>query len=250
MVYSKLANRISFNGRPYAHRGLWSPESVPENSSGAFERAASKGLGIELDVRLSRDFVPMVFHDRNLERMTGIAADVSDYNAVELQTIQLGETNELIPTLSSLLDVWPVDLPILCEMKVETTDDPVRFARIIEDLVTPVKHQFAVMSFDAQTIAAFSDHLQRGRVIHPEASREGVRLETELRHIDPERIEFIACHTSDAEPVHEWAQTAGLPNLIWTVRSPATINHLKSISSGLIFEAIDPDLLRSPSRNI
>ncbi|MGB0262748.1 MAG: glycerophosphodiester phosphodiesterase family protein, partial [Henriciella sp.] len=76
---------ISFNGRPYAHRGLWSPESVPENSSGAFARAASKGLGIELDVRLSRDFVPMVFHDRNLERMTGIAADVSDYNAVELQ---------------------------------------------------------------------------------------------------------------------------------------------------------------------
>lgn len=246
MVYSKLANQIHFNGQPYAHRGLWSPGRIPENSLGAFAQAAEHGLGIELDVRLSQDLVPIVFHDRNLERMTGIAEEVSNCSARELQAMRLGQADEAIPSLQSLLEIWPLHLPILCEMKVEPGDDPEQFARIIEDLVAPMKHQFAVMSFDALTVAAFSDRLQRGRVIHPEARREGVRLETLLSHIDPARIEFIACHTSDAAAVSSWSRAAGLPCLVWTVRDPDTIEHLGSITDGLIFEGIDPHLLQLP----
>ncbi|MDR3313347.1 MAG: hypothetical protein LBS96_02690 [Oscillospiraceae bacterium] len=55
--------------RRFAHRGV--AQAAPENTLGAFEAAAALGLeGIELDVHLSRDGVPVVIHDANLTRLT------------------------------------------------------------------------------------------------------------------------------------------------------------------------------------
>jgi len=55
--------------RRFAHRGV--AQAAPENTLGAFEAAAALGLeGIELDIRLSRDGMPVVIHDPNLARLT------------------------------------------------------------------------------------------------------------------------------------------------------------------------------------
>ncbi len=54
----------------YAHRGLWDA-GAPENSLAAFEAARAAQIGVELDVRLTSDNVPVVFHDAGLERMCG-----------------------------------------------------------------------------------------------------------------------------------------------------------------------------------
>jgi glycerophosphoryl diester phosphodiesterase len=55
--------------RRFAHRGV--AQAAPENTLGAFEAAAALGLeGIELDLHLSRDGVPVVIHDDNLTRLT------------------------------------------------------------------------------------------------------------------------------------------------------------------------------------
>ena len=54
----------SFYGYCYAHRGLYDNDSkVPENSMTAFCKAVEAGYGIELDVQLSKDNIPVVFHD-------------------------------------------------------------------------------------------------------------------------------------------------------------------------------------------
>ena len=58
------------SGYAYAHRGLWGGHT-PENSLAAFEAARAAGVGVELDVRLTADGVPVVFHDAGLERMCG-----------------------------------------------------------------------------------------------------------------------------------------------------------------------------------
>ena len=50
-------------GIELAHRGLHENPSLPENSLGAFKAAVDAGFGIELDVQLSKDGVPVVFHD-------------------------------------------------------------------------------------------------------------------------------------------------------------------------------------------
>ncbi len=110
-----------FAGKEYAHRGLHD-KNVPENSLRAFERAAERGLGIELDIQLSRDGEVMVFHDFTLDRMTGISGKVSDYGAAELSTMSLGGHPDQIPTLKQVLEVVDGRVPLIIEMKIHQFD--------------------------------------------------------------------------------------------------------------------------------
>ena len=53
-------------GHYYAHRGLHDNETdAPENSMAAFRKAVDAGYGIELDVQLTKDRIPVVFHDES-----------------------------------------------------------------------------------------------------------------------------------------------------------------------------------------
>jgi glycerophosphoryl diester phosphodiesterase len=90
---------------PVAHRGLWSPDGPPENSLAAFQAACAKGYGIELDVQLSADGEAMVFHDEDLERMTGVKGRLSDRTAADLSELRLKGSEERIPTLLEALAV-------------------------------------------------------------------------------------------------------------------------------------------------
>ena len=63
----------SLLGVHYAHRGLHDNQSdVPENSMAAIRKAVEAGYGIEFDVQLTRDRIPVVFHDETLERVCGV----------------------------------------------------------------------------------------------------------------------------------------------------------------------------------
>lgn len=92
----------------YAHRGL--SGRLPENTIIAFEAAMrSVADGIELDVQLSKDGVPVVIHDETLERLSNYSGYVKDYNLQELKKIDIGSWfdkkygKETIPTLEEYL---------------------------------------------------------------------------------------------------------------------------------------------------
>ena len=71
-----------------AHRGF--SARYPENSMLAFERALALGAdGAEFDVQLSKDGVPVVFHDENLIRITGKDALVKDLTLKELKEFDI-----------------------------------------------------------------------------------------------------------------------------------------------------------------
>lgn len=73
----------------YAHRGGLGLS--PENTIAAFDRGMAEGAdGLELDVRLSRDGVPVVHHDETLERTTNGAGPVSALTADELARLDAG----------------------------------------------------------------------------------------------------------------------------------------------------------------
>ncbi|WKB37060.1 glycerophosphodiester phosphodiesterase family protein [Terrilactibacillus sp. S3-3] len=64
----------------FAHRGL--SIEYPENTMSAFKAAEQAGAdGIELDVQLSKDGVPVIIHDESLERTTNGAGFVRLYGA-------------------------------------------------------------------------------------------------------------------------------------------------------------------------
>lgn len=110
--------------RPYAHRGLWGGE-IPENSLAAFALAAEKGFAIELDVQLSADGEVMVFHDYTLDRMCGVEGKLSERTAAELADLRLHATEERIPTLKQVLSVVAGRVPLLVELKGESTQNSV-----------------------------------------------------------------------------------------------------------------------------
>jgi glycerophosphoryl diester phosphodiesterase len=73
----------------FAHRG--GARLAPENTLAAFANGLALGSdGIECDVHLSRDGVPVVIHDRTLERTTDAAGLVSARTAAELAQVDAG----------------------------------------------------------------------------------------------------------------------------------------------------------------
>ncbi|MFT4144000.1 MAG: glycerophosphodiester phosphodiesterase family protein, partial [Mobilitalea sp.] len=94
------------DGWLYAHRGLHDNKgAAPENSLKAFRLAAEQGYGIELDVQITKDLVPIVFHDRNLQRACGTAYKVSELTYEEISKYTLFHSKEKIPTLEQVLKV-------------------------------------------------------------------------------------------------------------------------------------------------
>ena len=62
-----------FLGVYYAHRGLFDNRTnAPENSVNAIRKAVEAGYGIEFDIQLTKDDVPVVFHDASLKRMCNV----------------------------------------------------------------------------------------------------------------------------------------------------------------------------------
>lgn len=120
------ADLSQMEGYHYAHRGYHDGNvAIPENSLSSFQAAIDAGYGIELDVQLSADKVPMVFHDAELLRACGVEGKIWDYTCAELQEMKLFDTDETIPTLEEALDLIGGQVPILVEYKMDKVDTDV-----------------------------------------------------------------------------------------------------------------------------
>ena len=100
------------------HRGA--SAHAPENTLAAFRKAIADGAeGLEFDVRLARDRVPVVIHDETLVRTANLNSFVSDLTSAELTSIDVGSWfrerrpggslaseygGERIPTLAETLE--------------------------------------------------------------------------------------------------------------------------------------------------
>ncbi len=72
----------------YAHRGA--SEYAPENTALSFYHGIFLGAnGIETDVQMTRDGVPVLFHDSTLERMTGEEGSIGDYTYEQLMKFKV-----------------------------------------------------------------------------------------------------------------------------------------------------------------
>jgi len=110
-------------GKVYAHRGASAEH--PENTLAAFRRALDlRVAGIELDVHLSRDGVPMVIHDATVDRTTNGNGGVVELTREELQAFDAGN-GERIPTLGEVLDLVGNRLHVDIEVKANAAGEAV-----------------------------------------------------------------------------------------------------------------------------
>ncbi|MBQ8232441.1 MAG: glycerophosphodiester phosphodiesterase [Lachnospiraceae bacterium] len=120
------ADDLPFRKVLYAHRGLYDNDSrAPENSMAAFKKAVEGGYGIELDVQLTKDKIPVVFHDYTLKRVCGVEGKVCDYTFEELQEFKLCQSGEKIPRFEDVLTLVDGKVPLIIEYKIEAVDTSV-----------------------------------------------------------------------------------------------------------------------------
>lgn len=120
--------------RIFAHRGFTmagGKQVSDENTLQSFERALSAGADyIESDIQVSKDGIPVLFHDNDLRRLTGSRAKISELILAELQDIKLpfGGT---IPSLRQALSKFP-DAKFNLDFKTKSSENV--GIRVIEDL--------------------------------------------------------------------------------------------------------------------
>ncbi len=153
----KRPDKTAFDGVFFAHRGLFNNTShVPENSILAFKRAVEHGFGIEMDVQLTKDKVPVVFHDFTLQRACGTSGKVEDYTYEELQKLTLFGSGERIPKFEEVLRVVDGKVPLIIELKIEWLDYSV--CKIADKILQRYKGKYAIESFNPLGLLWYRKH--------------------------------------------------------------------------------------------
>ncbi|MDR7856698.1 glycerophosphodiester phosphodiesterase family protein [Tissierella sp.] len=149
-IMPKILNRPNtdlFMGRYYAHRGLHAEQHIaPENSMAAFSLAIEQGFGIEFDVQLAKDGVPVIFHDFNLKRVCGIDKNVNELTFDELRQLFLFESKERIPHLQELIDLTNGQVPLIVEIK--SNGNAALTSSVVADALNDYTGVYCVESFN------------------------------------------------------------------------------------------------------
>lgn len=139
----------------YAHRGLHD-DNLPENSAAAFDAACRAGYGIELDVQLSSDGIPVVFHDATLNRVCGIDARVLDRTAKELgKTALSGKPEHTIPTFADVLRLVDGRVPLMVEIKGTSKENAYAVCEAVAPLLDAYEGQYCIESFNPYAVYWF-----------------------------------------------------------------------------------------------
>lgn len=145
-----------------AHRG----ESLfhIENSLEAIQESIDQEIKmIEIDVVLTKDNEVIVYHDLNLERLTGDTRDVSDVTLEEIKalTITKNGLTSTIPSLQEVLDIIPSDVSLLIELKPDENN--------YEQLA--IETEYLISNNSQHLIQSFSiDSLETIKAINPNRS--------------------------------------------------------------------------------
>ncbi|MFD3449505.1 glycerophosphodiester phosphodiesterase [Microbacteriaceae bacterium 4G12] len=146
----------------YAHRGVSS--LYPENTMIAFEEAVRmKCDGIELDVQLTKDQVPVVIHDEMLERTTNGTGWVKDYTYEELRAFNASykQKDELghckVPTLDEVCGLLKgTQMELNIELKTEVIAYPQLEEKVYEIIRSyQMQDQIVVSSFNHESLQHF-----------------------------------------------------------------------------------------------
>lgn len=240
-----------FLARPIAHRAYHDRAAGrPENSRGAVRAAVAEGYGIEIDLQPSADGVPMVFHDYDLRRLTGVAGRVRGFSAAELGATRLLNAEDGIPTLAEVLELVAGKVPLLIEIKDQDgamgpNIGPLEnaTAQLLAGYAGPV----AVMSFNPHAVAAFhaaAPDIPVGLTTSAYYAQDWPLLSAKVRdHLRgiPDYAQVGACFIShEAEdlsaPRVAELKAAGSTILCWTIKSAQAEAQARKVAQNITFE--------------
>ncbi|MGO4704180.1 glycerophosphodiester phosphodiesterase family protein [Microvirga sp. 2MCAF38] len=241
--------------KPIAHRGLHNKAGgIIENTLSAAEAAIGYGFPIELDVQLTGDNEAIVFHDFELDRLTGSTGLVAERTLSELAGIDIaGSTGgDKIPSLKGYLDKIAGRVPLVIEIKSKFNGD-MRLTKRVCEILADYKGPFVVKSFDpdiVETVRKIAPHITRGIIAELHyASKTDEILSPELKyrlanllHFAESQPQFISWHVKDLPAAGPYlAKLLGnLPVMTWTVRNPEDRARAEKHADQMVFEGFLP----------
>ena len=241
----------SFLRLPITHRALHDrAQGRIENAPAAIRAAVAAGYGIEVDLQLSQDGVAMVFHDEDLDRLTGETGPLNARTAAKLGGIRLRDTTDTIPTLAQVLALIDGKVPLLIEIKDQTlvmgpTDG--RLEAATAKALEGYPGDVALMSFNPHSVAhmaRLAPHLPRGLTTSAYDPDDWTPLPKDvcdrLRSIpdyDATGSSFISHEGRDlARPRVAELKAQGAKVLCWTIRSAADEAKARLFADNVTFE--------------
>lgn len=183
-----------------AHRGA--STYAPENTLAAFQKALDQQAdGIELDVRLTKDNVPVICHDATVNRTSNGKGYIHNMTVSQLKKLDFGASfsnkykGEMIPTLEETLTLIG-DASIT--LHIEIKNGPI-IPKNLEQKIVELVYKYG---FEDRVVYSSFDHhsLQRLSEIDPRA-KIGLLFHINLIHLF-EYIENTGLRVHSIHPNH------------------------------------------------
>jgi glycerophosphoryl diester phosphodiesterase len=231
---------LDLSTRPViAHRGA--SGSAPENTLPAFELAVRQGAdAIELDVRVTRDGIPVVLHDATLDRTTDRRGPLAGLTYGDLRQADAGArftpdggrtfpfrgSSVVVPTLAEVLRGFP-EIPILVELKEPGAQAPVRQVileeRAADRCVLASEHQAALQLFRELPFAVAASGAEIGALYWASLVRR-LPAAVPFRTLSvPQRYRGLRVPTRG---FIDAARRLGCPVHVWTINDPLVARRL------------------------
>ena len=199
----------------------------------AFREAIAAGSdGIEFDVRLTRDGVPVIIHDSTLRRTTGLPHRVADLTWLELESLNAG-----VPSLEQLFSLFEDnDLGLYLEMK---SDSPVEREPLAEACCKLIgqysfKARVFVECFDLpalEVVKKIDPEIKTAALFEPGLFKPSVLSDQLiLNRATAIGASALALHHRIARSsLVQKAKDGGLAVAVWTVDDPTWIERARSM---------------------
>ena len=208
------------------HRG--NSADAPENTLASIRAAFELGCDVvEIDVRRSRDGVPVIIHDDTVDRTTDGAGHVADLTLAELKTLDAGSwkgdrfSGERIPTLEEALLAARDKGPLLLDVPV-----PGMGALIADTFRT------LGLPFSTALIASWDDGQRLDMITHmPGATifqADGPPDILGARYFSDRRAAGVSAFDIGRWPPGfiQQARAAGMPVWVYTINDPQTMREV------------------------
>lgn len=263
-----MKRAVESPGRPpliIGHRGACA--RAPENTFASFDLAFTcKADGIEFDVRLARDGVPVVIHDPTLARTARLERRVDDFDSAALKTLHAGEwfnlknpdrsiqgfERERIPLLSEVFERYG-DKHLYVEMKCEETASRAGLASAVVRLVREHRlgGRLVVKSFEHDALAEvkkLAPEIRTAALFGRSWPRPFAPAAKIIAQAEACGADEISLHRSLLRRATvERARARGFEVVVWTANSPFWLRRATALGLRAVITD-NPDELRRRHR--
>ena len=233
------------------HRGC--AGYAPENTLEAIHTAADMGIEwVELDVKITKDEVPIIFHDETLDRTTNGSGNIAERTYEEIQELECGSwygdsfTGIRIPTLEETIEAL-VDRNLGFNMEIKPCPGREKItAEIALDLLSSIwddHDRLLISSFSHVSLEVAQDMAtdwHRGLILPPEWPENWNDL---VKYLDVATVNVAADNTTreQVEDIMDMEKSI----LAYTVNNPDQVRILQSYGVDGFFSDVPDVLLES-----